>query len=318
MTTLEAVEAGSSRPVAASSDEAHMAHHREALTIARRYMGDVAWGTVATSLGSLAALGLSTYAALAGWWPYWAAMLANGYLLLMQFMAVHEGLHRAIGGDDPRWKWLSPALAWIGGIATLIPYRGYDTMHMVHHRYTNDFERDPDTWCAGTNPVLLILRFFTQTPHYIYLMTKFGFWKDPKERRGYWIAAAHHITAWSLVAAGFWFGYWREILMLWIVPTFLNVAFIGLIFNYLPHHPHVSRERYTDTSVFLLPRPIHGLVTALDMFQTYHLIHHLFPRIPFYRIGRAFNEMRPILEAEGAPIHDWSDAWSRTRRQARA
>ena len=63
--------------------------------------------------------------------------------------------------------------------------------------------------------------------------------------------------------------------------------------------------------VFLLPRAIHRVVTVLDMYQTYHLIHHLFPRIPFYRIGAAFHEMRPILEAEGAAIHDWTHAWDR-------
>ncbi|PKP76356.1 MAG: hypothetical protein CVT81_15140, partial [Alphaproteobacteria bacterium HGW-Alphaproteobacteria-3] len=31
----------------------------------------------------------------------------------------------------------------------------------------------------------------------------------------------------------------------------------------------------------------------------------------FHRIGLAFHEMRPILEAEGAAIHDWTHAWDR-------
>lgn len=313
---LEALDPDSSRP-APLSEATRAEHHRAALAIARRYMGDVAWGTVVVSVFSLIALGLSSAAALYGLWPIWAAMLLNGYLLLMQFMAVHDGIHQSIGGDDARYRWLNNALAWIGGVATLIPYRGYDTMHLVHHRYTNDFERDPDTWCAGTNPVFLVLRFFTQTPHYIYMMTKFGFWRDPRERIGYWIAATHHILAWSLVGVGFAYGFGREILMLWIIPTFLNVALIGLVFNYLPHRPHDSQERYTDSGVFLLPWPIHRLVSALDMFQTYHLMHHLFPRIPFYRIGRAFHEMRPILEAEGAPIHDWTHAWDGKGRAAK-
>lgn len=314
---LDTLEPDSSRP-AALSDAARAANHREALAIARRYMGDVAWGTVAISAFSLAGLALSSWAALTGLWPMWAAMILNGYLLLMQFMAVHDGIHQAIGGDDARFRWLNNLLAWVGGIATLIPFRGYDTMHLVHHRYTNDFERDPDTWCAGSprNPLMLALRFFTQMPHYIYLMTKFGFWKDPKERGGYYIAASHHIIAWSLVGVGFVYGFGWEILMLWIFPTFLNEALIGLVFNFLPHHPYNSRERYTDSGVFLLPWPIHRLVTWLDMYQTYHLMHHLFPRIPFYRIGRAFHAMRPILEAEGAPIHDWTHAWDGRGQQA--
>lgn len=294
----------SSRPARTSAE-----NHHAALAVARRHMGHVAWPTVFVSLGSLVGLAVSTAAALAGLWPYWVSMLVNGYLLLMQFMAVHDGIHDAISGDDRRYKWLNDLLAWIGGIATLIPYRGYDVMHLVHHRYTNDFERDPDTWCASRNPLALVFRFFTQTPHYVWMMTRMGMWKDKAQRRPYFIAGAHHLTAWTIVAVAFVYGFGWEILMLWIFPTFLNVALIGLVFNYLPHRPHLSQERYKDSGVFLLPRAIHRLVTVLDMYQTYHLIHHLFPRIPFYRIGRAFHEMRPILEAEGAVIHDWTHAW---------
>lgn len=296
----------SSRPARTSAE-----NHRAALAIARRHMGHVAWPTVFVSLGSLAGLAVSSAAALAGLWPMWAAMFVNGYLLLMQFMAVHDGIHDGICGDDKRFKWLNDLLAWIGGVLTLIPYRGYDVMHLAHHRYTNDFERDPDTWCAGRNPFFLVLRFFTQTPHYVWMMTRMGMWKDKTLRRPYLIAGAHHFAAWSLLAAGFVYGFGVEMAMLWIAPTFLNVALIGLIFNYLPHRPHLSQERYTDSGVFLLPRAIHRLVTVLDMYQTYHLIHHLFPRIPFHRIGLAFHEMRPILEAEGAAIHDWTHAWDR-------
>jgi beta-carotene hydroxylase len=310
---LSALQPDSSRPARTSAE-----NHRAALAIARRHMGHVAWPTVFVSLGSLAGLAVSSAAALAGLWPMWVAMLVNGYLLLMQFMAVHDGIHEAISGDNRRYKWLNDLLAWIGGIATLIPYRGYDVMHLVHHRYTNDFERDPDTWCAGRNPLVLIVRFFTQTPHYVWVMTRMGMWRDRARRREYFIAGAHHLTAWTLVAVGFVYGWGWEILMLWIFPTFLNVALIGLVFNYLPHRPHLSQERYKDSGVFLLPRAIHRLVSVLDMYQTYHLIHHLFPRIPFYRIGAAFHEMRPVLEAEGATIHDWTHAWDRKPARAAA
>lgn len=304
-THLTSLTPESSRP--ARSPESH----RAALAVARRHIGHVAWPTVFVSLGSLAGIAVSSVAALTGFWPIWVATLVNGYLMLMQFMAVHDGIHEAISGDDKRYKWLNDLLAWIGGIVTLIPYRGYDVMHLVHHRYTNDFERDPDTWCAGRNPLMLVLRFLTQTPHYVYMMTRMGMWKDKAHRKQYFIAGAHHLFAWTTLAVGFVYGFGFEVLMLWIVPTFLNVALIGLVFNYLPHRPYISQERYTDSGVFLLPRAIHRVVTVLDMYQTYHLIHHLFPRIPFYRIGAAFHEMRPILEAEGATIHDWTHAWDR-------
>ncbi|MBO6636209.1 MAG: hypothetical protein JJ937_16965, partial [Parvibaculum sp.] len=83
---LSALQPDSSRPAQTSAE-----NHRAALAIARRHMGHVAWPTVFVSLGSLAGLAVSSAAALAGLWPMWAAMLVNGYLLLMQFMAVHDG-----------------------------------------------------------------------------------------------------------------------------------------------------------------------------------------------------------------------------------
>ena len=36
--------------------------------------------------------------------------------------------------------------------------------------------------------------------------------------------------------------------------------------------------------------------------QNYHLVHHLWPRVPFYRYGRVFYESREELESHGAEI----------------
>jgi beta-carotene hydroxylase len=299
---IETLAAESARPAV------NPERHRAMMTIARRHMGFVAWPTVIMTASALAAAAASSAAALMGWWPYWAAMLFNAYMFLMLFMGVHEALHRGISGDDKRYLWLNDLVGWVCGMVTLIPYRGYDVMHMVHHRYTNDPDRDPDYWCKSNSPILLVARFFTLTPHYVWKMTDLGFHKQPGTRRKFWISAAHHSTAWGLFIAGFWGGWAYQVFMLWLAPTILNVAFIAVIFNWLPHRPHNSQERYTDSSVFLLPRPIHDLATRLDMFQTYHLMHHLFPRMPFYRLQRAFHEMRPLLEEEGAPIHDFQRA----------
>ncbi|ODS00160.1 hypothetical protein AUC68_03355 [Methyloceanibacter methanicus] len=43
----------------------------------------------------------------------------------------------------------------------------------------------------------------------------------------------------------------------------------------------------------------------LYLFQNFHLIHHLFPRIPFYKYKDAFVDLRPVLEKEGAHIYEY-------------
>jgi hypothetical protein len=37
--------------------------------------------------------------------------------------------------------------------------------------------------------------------------------------------------------------------------------------------------------------------------QNYHSIHHLFPRVPFYRYPALFNDIERIMVAKGAPIY---------------
>jgi len=88
-----------------------------------------------------------------------------------------------------------------------------------------------------------------------------------------------------------------EVLVLWVAPAFLASGLLAFAFDWLPHAPHSERRRYLDTRV------IEGrALSALLFCQNYHLIHHLYPRVPFYRYRTLFNVVRPELEHEGARI----------------
>ena len=81
--------------------------------------------------------------------------------------------------------------------------------------------------------------------------------------------------------------------MLWIFPHILASALIIYFFAYLTHKPHEVHERYRDTNVFWVKGKImEPIVNWLYMFQNFHLIHHLFPRVPFY-----LSEGVPLAEA---------------------
>jgi beta-carotene hydroxylase len=41
------------------------------------------------------------------------------------------------------------------------------------------------------------------------------------------------------------------------------------------------------------------------MFQNFHLIHHLFPRVPFYLYPEAFRSLKPVLDREQAHIYEF-------------
>ncbi|MGI8724933.1 MAG: fatty acid desaturase [Methyloceanibacter sp.] len=122
---------------------------------------------------------------------------------------------------------------------------------------------------------------------------------------------AIHIIVAHLIYYGIAIGlsvmdYWREVLMLWIFPHILASALINYFFAYLTHKPHVAKERYRDTNVFWFRGRIsEPLVNWLYLFQNFHLIHHLFPRVPFYLYGDAFRSVKPVLEQENARIFEF-------------
>jgi beta-carotene hydroxylase len=101
-------------------------------------------------------------------------------------------------------------------------------------------------------------------------------------------------------------GYWREVLMLWIFPHILASALIIYFFAYLTHKPHEVHERYRDTNVFWVKGKVREpVVNWLYMFQNFHLIHHLFPRVPFYLYPKAFRSLKPVLDTEKAHIYEF-------------
>ena len=73
---------------------------------------------------------------------------------------------------------------------------------------------------------------------------------------------------------------------------------LSFSFDYLPHKPHfvlASENPYRATRLFADP-----LLTPIFLYQNYHLVHHLYPGIPFYRYARVWREKRDELTRRGA------------------
>ena len=85
--------------------------------------------------------------------------------------------------------------------------------------------------------------------------------------------------------------------MLWFLPTRLGVLALNIFFQWLPHHPFDQTERYLNTRASLWAGG-----TFLLLQQNLHLVHHLWPSVPFYNYARLFSRLRPVLKAEGSRI----------------
>ena len=167
-------------------------------------------------------------------------------------------------------------------------------MRLAHHRDTNNEELDPDHWVAVQGPFKVLWRSLT----IVYWYQQY-FWKHiafhahiPGMRPLTIHIALAYLIFYSIAFGLSVFGWWREVLALWIVPHILASALIIYFFAYRTHKPHEVHERYRDTNVFWVKGKIlEPIVNWLYMFQNFHLIHHLFPRIPFYLYPNAFRSL---------------------------
>ena len=81
-------------------------------------------------------------------------------------------------------------------------------------------------------------------------------------------------------------------IVLWMIPLGTSFAFC-MILRQVVQHGNATRERLTNTRIFLVSRLIRFAVFPLGM--DWHLPHHLFPMVPHYRL----KELHALLmEAE--------------------
>jgi beta-carotene hydroxylase len=194
------------------------------------------------------------------------------------------------------------------GVILLHEYKAFRYMHLAHHRDTNNEEIDPDHWVAVQGPFKVLFRCLTIVWWYHQY-----FWKHiafhahiPGMRPLTLHIAAMHLLFYGVALWLSVLGYWREVLMLWIFPHILASALIIYFFAYLTHKPHEVHERYRDTNVFWVRgKMLEPIFNCLYMFQNFHLIHHLFPRVPFYFYPKAFRSLKPVLDRERAHIYEF-------------
>ena len=263
----------------------------------RAHAGMFAWPTLLLLVAVLGAEVALWWAALTERLPLWAASALAVLPSYAAFTVAHEAAHENIHGGRPALKRLNDLCGWISGVFLVAPYSAFRVIHLTHHAHTNDPERDPDHWVVGSGALSIAARCWSIVPHYYYdfLVGQTSRSEDARQWRAATIAATLLMIAALVAAVASGYGLWA--LALWILPAWIASGFLALVFDWLPHHPHQVQARFLDTRVLL----IRGLTWPL-FWQNYHLIHHLYPRVPFYRYGTCFVQVRPLLERRGAPI----------------
>jgi len=174
---------------------------------------------------------------------------------------------------------------------------------VLHHSHTNT-ERDPDIVVKGTFGQLLVKWLVTSV---MSLIPAFALrWIKPQRYRSLrailspleiaQVSALTLVTL-SLLAGAIVTGRVLDWLCLWYLPMRIALLILNVFFQWLPHHPFDRTERYLNTRISLWAGG-----TLLLLQQNLHLMHHLWPSVPFYNYARLYRALRPVLVAEGSRI----------------
>ena len=264
----------------------------------------LAWPTIFLSLASFFGFCAVMGAAIAGALPYWVAMLLNVACLFVAYTGFHESVHRNFHGKREGYAWLNVVFGTALGYLMFYPYIVHAHIHLTHHAHTNDPDKDPDYWMSGHTFWQVAARGLTLIPHYI-LFTARTRSKQPGAAcffRRTAIEAAPPIIVFALLSA---LGHWQAAVITWLGSYVLGVAVLGVCFDWVVHHPHHDQSVFGGTRTFRARKGWRRTaLNWLHLFQNYHIIHHLYPRAPFYKHEEIFERSEDFLRAQGAKIID--------------
>ena len=273
-----------------------------ALDHAKQYMGEFAWPSVVYGVTVCGSYLATVALALSGMMPLGLAFALVAILTYLAYTLLHEAVHGSISGSRQSLRWVNEALGYMAAWILMIPLTAHRHEHLAHHRNTNDEEDDPDYRVGEIgDSVLQTVRvplgiFAGQFTYYM----KHRWEKAPGRQNLYFCT---EVTVALLPRLALIFsGFWLEGFTLFVLAWWFGLMTTLYLFAYLVHRPHNKVGRYADTSTFLAPGVLGPIVTALWVCQNYHSIHHLFPRVPFYRYPALFRDIEHIMVAKGARI----------------
>ncbi|SOH95146.1 omega-6 fatty acid desaturase (delta-12 desaturase) [Monaibacterium marinum] len=239
----------------------------------------------------------------------------NGAFLLRLFCIQHDCGHGSFFGNRDVSDWIGRAL----GVLTLTPYDVWRRSHSIHHSHAGDLDHrgigDVMTltieeyhqrtplgrlmYRAYRHPLVL----FGLGPTYLFILQNrlpVGFMN---QGRKYWISAmGTNVGILALLAAITYFGGFQALFLIFL-PSTLVAASAGMWLFYIQHQFEDTHwDRAPDwqiheaalhgSSHFDLPPVLRWFTANIGI----HHVHHLYSRIPFYRLPEVLRDHRELIE----------------------
>jgi len=269
--------------------------------VADQFMGGLAWGSVLWGLGNLL-VWLSLWPlTIMGILPLWAAFPIATLNVMLCYLPSHEAQHRIYAREGEPLFWLNELVGYVSTIPLVLPYQVARLTHYEHHTHCNDPLLDPDIATKSNGPWHLIFKSIANRQPgakagsaYGETLARLG---TPEAHKAGLQALVSQLAYLAILFTLAWTGHALEAALIWWLPRHIGVTYIQFYLSWAPHHPGTGKGRYQDTRAF---RSAVGNIGSMGM--QFHIIHHLYPRIPLMRTPAAYWALRPILEARGCNL----------------
>jgi beta-carotene/zeaxanthin 4-ketolase len=184
-------------------------------------------------------------------------ILIQTHLYTGVFITAHDAIHGVVAPNHPR---LNYALGWVA--TTLFAFNSYATLsgkHHLHHKHSGT-DQDPDFHEGNAN---FFLWYYSFLKEYIS-------WKQI-------LLMAISYNLLKLVAP------WENLVVFWMVPAILSTFQLFFFGTYLPHRGEHHNPPLNARSQSLN----HLWAFATCYFFGYHLEHHAYPYLPWWRLPKA-------------------------------
>ena len=256
------------------------------------------WPGLVQLAGHFGAIAATSWGLSVSWGSWWSMPLfiLQGILLNYLYAPTHECDHLTAFKS----RWLNIWVARLCGFVIFNPSDHHRWTHFVHHRNTQDWQKDtelerPEIRSAGQ--YLLALSGFPLIQSKLKRIWRYAFisanewYLTPSQQQDVKQAARWHVTGYAvalgsaLVLQSWW------VLVFWWGPFFLmrwSYMLQGLgEHTGLTHQPHTLWNTRTFSTNWFM--------RWVNWNMTYHCVHHTFPGVPFYRLPTLHREVEQQL-----------------------
>ncbi len=276
-----------------------VSNEEEVQQVVIRHIGGFAWPTLLLLVGCVAIYAACIWHLITAPTFSWWALAGISLCTYATYTPLHDAVHGAVTGMSVERRWINEWVGYVAAHCVGISFTAHRRSHLKHHRSTNHPDEDPDMPYSANTTAGLAAVWIKAVPKEWVFAASFEHFTDAEKgvmRREFAAIILSRLLILLLCAN------LGVTLITLLLGQVIGNAVLVTLFAWSVHHPHTEQERMKTTTVYQARSGLDTLLTLAWIYQNYHAIHHLYPKVPFFRYRRLYRALEPYLLESGVPV----------------